>query len=411
MKAGRVFALSLLVNLALAGWLAARLTGGLRDGAVAEERSAIAALPGAVTQPVLATSTAPAAVTVSYLTNRFDWRQVETNDLAQLAHRLRAVGCPEQTVCELVNARAWRALGQLEGRQSRLPFWSTGRQRELAGREAGRRDLAERERILASLEPALGRGAFLEDPDWKHDLVEQALLRFLTGPVSEAALSRLQQAMARAEAHQSLIRERADGILLDEEEAAVALAKQQFQTELRSVFSAAELEEFTARVGIVEFADEVCFEALDLSRAEIHQLGLLRGRYMIANLDGSLDAMQMETEQEEAVKDELRRWLGESRYARLERASDHDFRRLFELGKEHQLPRSAAESAYELRQLTAREVAALRKDTSLPETERQQRITDVQARTQEAMLKILGASACQQYLLNGGGWMTNVAGL
>ena len=67
--------------------------------------------------------------------------------------------------------------------------------------------------------------------------------------------------------------------------------------------------------------------------------------------------------------------------------------------------------AFEVCQLTAREVARLREDNSLSDAERQQQLASVQTQAQTSVLKVLGAEACAQYLNRGGAWLTNVSGL
>ena len=158
-------------------------------------------------------------------------------------------------------------------------------------------------------------------------------------------------------------------------------------------------------------ADDVRFEATDLTLAEIRQVALMRGRLNFAKLDGWFDGQRLSDEQEAQFTSDLRQFLGAARYAQVERATDDDFKRLFDLSRDNQLPRETALQAFELRQLTAREVAALRADPALATAERQQRLAAVQAETQAAMLQLLGATAWQAYLQHGGSWLTNVSGL
>lgn len=410
MKTRSVFILSLALNLALIGWVAGRV-GRARGDVVAEERSvAPASQPPAEASSALPGSAAEVAI--AYQTNRFHWRQMETNDLVQLAANLRAVGCPEKTVRDLVLARARRALDQLSAVQPALPFWTTGRQREHAERLIELENLAVAKRICTEVEGALGGGAFPENARSRHDLVEQALMRFVCGPMPEENYWQLQMTFARAEARSEEVNVRSRGVLLAEDEQALERAKQLFQRELRAVLSPAEFEEFTARTGFLEFANDVCLAATDLSLAEIRQIGLLRGRHIVAGLEGSPDGgPKLSDEAEERFQTELRQALGETRYAQFQRAADHDFRALFELGRENQLAPEAAVSVYELRRATAQEVATVRADASVPEFERAQRLARIQSQTQEAVLKILGATASGQYLGSGGAWVTNVTRL
>lgn len=410
MKTGRVFTISVLLNLALAGWALWWLVRS-RGGAVAEERSAVpaASAPRVVGDSPPA-SNAPVAIT--YQTNHFHWPQIETNDFVQLALNLRALGCPEKTVRDLVNARAVRALERLiQSTGPKLPFWTAGLQRERAHREAEREVLAAVGKIITSVEAALGPGSFPPDSKLTDDFVEQAVVRFLSGPMSEETFSRLRTLFARQDFAREKIRTVARGVMLEADEQALEQQNRQVQAELAAIFSPAELEEFTARLGIFKMADEVRFEATDLTQAEIRQVGLMRGRLSFVRLDGWFDGQRLSDEQEAQFTSDLRQFLGAARYAQVERAADDDFKRLFDLSRDNQLPQETAVKAFELRQLTAREVAALRADPALAAAERQQRLAAVQAETQAAMLQLLGATAWQAYLQHSGSWLTNVSGL
>ena len=55
-------------------------------------------------RPVTVEQTAPAAQLVTNALRSLNWRRVESEDYAQYVARLRSLGCPEQTICEIVTA-------------------------------------------------------------------------------------------------------------------------------------------------------------------------------------------------------------------------------------------------------------------------------------------------------------------
>ena len=412
MKRRSTFWFSLGLNLALAG-VAVLLSLKLPPTPAASVPPAVNA--SAVETILASTGDTFASDSVSpgtFITNRFEWRRIESEDFTHLAFNLRAIGCPEKTVRELVSARAVRALERL-GRDTRpkLPFWTAGLRSERAMREAERAALVARDKIIASVAQVFGRDSFLEDPKLTEDFVEQAIVRFLSGPMSEGTFSRLRMAFARQEARREEISSRARGVMLEADELALEKQSQQLRAELASILSPTEFEEFTARRGIFRMVDEVCFEATDLTLAEIRQIGLLRGRLSFTNQNGWFDGRNLSDEQEAQLTNDLRQLFGAARYAQIERAADGDFKTLFDLGRDNNLPREVVNQAFELRQLTAQEVAALRSDSSLSEAERRQRLAVMQADAQASILKVLGATTCQQYLQRGGSWVTNVSGL
>jgi len=159
--------------------------------------------------------------------------------------------------------------------------------------------------------------------------------------------------------------------------------------------------------------DRVNFEATDLTTAEVRQLGLIRARFTdpLSGHHSFIGEDSLTDEQEEELKAAQRQFLGEMRFAQLERAADSDFKTLFSLSQEHHLPRAAAEKVFDLHQFTAQEAEQLHQDKSLSDADRRQRIAQMQAEMQQAVLQVLGANASGQYLGRGGAWLTNVNAL
>lgn len=405
-----IFILSLALNLALAGWLAWRLERP-RGEVVSEEHDVV---PAAGTPRPRVTITVPAEATapVRQRAEGFRWEQLETRDLAQLALNLRAVGCPEKTVRELVLARARRVVDRITREtEPALPFWAAGTRRELANRQSQQLVHEKVNRLTAQLRGVFGSDFVLDDAGHLEDFEEQALLRFVMGPLPEDSLRKVVALMARYEDRREEILDRAMGVWLDEDEAAQNQLAIEDQRELGGLLTAPELEELLARNAMVSQFGNVKFEYTDLQPREIRQLALLRARFGEPFALEQFRHGALTEEQEAALKAATREFLGEKRFAEFERAADYDFRALYELGEEQHLPRSAAEKVYDLHKLAAEEMEQVRADNSLSETDRRQRLAQVLAEAQQATLRVLGPVACGQYLDRGGQWLTNVTGL
>ena len=410
MKLRRIFASSICLNLILALTVVCRLkqTASHRRCASAPKISETTNLP--IAASVAAPTNSPAQVT--FVTNHFVWSKVEAADFEQLAVNLRAIGCPEKTVRDVVFARARRALQQASRSAGpKLAFWTIGSRRSRAKREVEREVAAARAKILASVERAVGRGVFNENTKWMEDFVEQAIVRFLSGPMSEEKFSRLAVLLTRQEARCDEVRARSQGVWLEEDEAALQSLGRRFHQELEEVLGQVELEEFTSRLAMQKLAEQIRFEATDLSLAEIREVALIRARFDDPTTHEWFNGDSLTDQQEGQFKKAVQEFLGESRCAQVERARDADFKALFELGRDNHLQQVAAVNAFELRQLTQQEVVRLREDNDLPEADRQQRVAQMQTHVQECVLKVLGTTAFAQYLSQGGGWLTNISGL
>lgn len=410
MKLRPAMTISVCLNLALSG-AAVHL---LKQPVSPKPRVSAATISETTTATAMASLPAagspPASVTC--VTNRFGWSAVETEDLEQLARNLRAIGCPEKTVRDVIVARTRRGLDRLSrNAQPKLSFWTAGLRRAHAQREAEREVAAARAKIFASVESALGRNVFTEDGKLMEDFVEQAILRFLSGPLAEEKFSRLAGLLVGQKAQKDEVRARTHGVLLEGDEVVLKNLGRQFHRELAAVLLPAELEEFTARPAMMKLAEQVRFEATDLSLAEIRGVALIRARFDDPARGDWFEGDSLTDQQEAQAAKAILEFLGASRYAEVERAANGAFKTLFDLGRDHDLPRVAVLQAFEVYQLTAQEVARLREDNSLSDAERQHHLAQMQTQAQAGILKVLGADACAQYLNCGGAWLTNLGGL
>jgi hypothetical protein len=412
MKHALTFTISLGANLALASMAVCLLKQSFAPRPRASAATLSKPTTAAAADPLSTASYSPDSPT--FITNHFTWSQVESEDFEQLALNLRALGCPEKTVRDVVVARAHRSLEQAsKERAPHLPFWSAGLRRSRAKRQAEQQAESARQAIVTRLERVIGQDVFLEDAELMDKFEEQALTRFIIGPVPEEAFSNVTATLARFGKLRDQINSRIQGVWLDTDEAELAQLRTEYRRELAAALTSAQLEEMTARMAMLGLMDRVKFEATDLNPAEARQLSLIRARFSdpLNCKDLLFSDKSMTGEQEQELKLAEREFLGEARFAQFERAVDGDFKTLFELGREQNLPLDAAVRVFDLRKLTRQEAERLRQDKSLSDPEREQALAQIQADAQRAVLQVLGADASGKYLGRGGAWITNVSGL
>jgi hypothetical protein len=411
-KHALTFTISIGLNLALAGVAVCLLKQFFAPRPRASAATLSEPTTAAAADPWPTVSNSPGSLTFN--TSHFAWSQVESGDFEQLALNLRAIGCPEKTVRDVVVARAHRSLEQAsKERAPDLPFWSAGLRRSRAKRQAEQQAESARQEIVTRLERVLGQDVFLEQAELMDKFEEQALTRFMIGPVPEETFSKVTATLARFGKLRDQIDSRIQGVWLDKDEAELAQLRTEYRRELAAALTSAQLEEMTARMAMLGQMDQVKFEATDLNPAEARQLSLIRARFSdpLSCNDFLFSNKSMTGKQEQELELAERGFLGEARFAQFERAADGDFKTLFELGREQNLPRDTAVKVFNLRKLTQQEVARLRQDKSLSDQDRQQRLAQMQADAQQAVLQMLGADASGKYLGRGGAWVTNVSGL
>jgi len=96
----------------------------------------------------------PGATRVVYRTNAFTWSQVESADYRQYIANLRAIGCPEATIKDIILTDVMRLYAQRRGQFYQngrdFKYWETDEKRHLSESQ-----LAQREKALAQIDKEL----------------------------------------------------------------------------------------------------------------------------------------------------------------------------------------------------------------------------------------------------------------
>jgi hypothetical protein len=402
--AKKYFALSICANVVLAG-VAFHL---FRQPAA--RASASATRPVLVAVRTLRSLAADSPAPVTCAINRFHWRTIESEDYEKYVANLRAIGCPEKIIRDIILAdveRLYAARRRDLGIKS--PFWLAGSQRRKAGR-AQEKELNALKQEQASLIQRLLGIEWLPDSGRTFDKFEdQALMRFMFGPMPEESVWRAVHLMGKYEALEKEVEHRCDGIRLEADNAKLESLYQRMLGELASALTPAQTEEMMARAAAFELLDHTKFDGADVTAIELRQIALARASAGGRLFDWPVDETDEERKaKEEQFKAAVRNIFGEMRYADFERAQDNEFRKLFEFSKDNGLPKETAVEVYDIRKLVAEEAGCVRQDTSLDEPARRQRLEEMQAAVQKEVSGVLGVKAWQDYLNRGGAWATNL---
>jgi hypothetical protein len=339
------------------------------------------------------------------------WHTIESADYEQYVANLRAVGCPAKTIRDIILAdveshyAARRRVMASEG-----TFWLAGNQRRAADRTKKAKLDALRQEQEELVLRLLGIEWIPDDAHASDKLEEQALLRFMFGPMPEESWRRVLQLMERCEALEQEVERHCDRIRLEEDDARIRDIHEQTVRELASSLTPAQLEELTARMAAFELGNHVEFDGVEITPDELRQIALARAAAGGGIFGWRLEATEeKQDEQEEQFRAVVKSILGDSRHADFERAQDRAFRTLFAVSKDNGLSKAAAVKVFEMRKLTVEEVRRVREDASLAEETRARLIEEMQAAVQTAVLDVLGAKAWQSYLDRGGAWLTNLS--
>ena len=405
--------LSLAFNLALAGWWGFTSRSGARlpheDGTPPPPAFARLARSG------LNSALAPVATDTTTNTLPFRWSMLESDDYRVYVANLRAVGCPERIVRDLIAAE----LEPLYRRHSRdlpePPFWTAG-----AARAQASRDRRHADRALEAEKRAVYRELVGVDwPSEEHRSSESlAIGEFFLSFLPEERRTRLVASIEERDAAADAIRQAADSILLPSDRAQLQALYERWSAEMSTGLSPTELSELRLRMGIMGFdnLDDEDFEGVALTGREFRELARIQ--------QGDVDLLRKEFFDRHGLQEpgsrppaagldehqqaELRRLLGDERLATYERNRDPQYRETRDFVQEHKLPATTAVQLHDVRQTMNAAAAELRADASLTVEERAARLEAMAAAAGDAVGRLLGPEAAQAGAEQIRDWLTSL---
>jgi hypothetical protein len=421
MSARKTFWVSLILNLLLAGWIVFRLvaSAGRPDpGAAAPppvatpgEKPSEAAAGSSLIEPRTPATTAPPP---------FHGRNVESADYRAYVANLRAIGCPERTVRDIISAeldelytrrrqelvmpvvsQPWDMLAQ--GLQSPLTFVKDMEPRVEALEKQTRELLKEKDKDLEEL---LGKAA----PETEQPSGRPRSSAPLTGYLSEEKQAQV-EALDRkfADLAGELRRKRASG-KASETDAQLAELDKQKQAELRRLLSAEEYEEHrlrTSRAASLRYR----VQGLDASPDEWRELVRLQMVFDEANpvtretgAAGKTGAAAR-TQALAQLDDQFKAVLGPDRFDAFKRGQQGDYQNALRVAQRCELPASVAIQVYEVKRAAESRARELTTNPNLTPEQRTAAVEAIRRETETSIRGALGDRGYQTYVDYRGDWL------
>jgi hypothetical protein len=344
----------------------------------------------------------------------FHWAQLESEDYHRYVANLRAIGCPETTVQDILYYDVYKAcaakireLNKVYGidRQGKSAnYWQveTAIHAALAARSRELLKLnLEKHRLLYSLLGVDMERTRMERfglPD-----LEAAKVPFLApNRVREA-----QEIMSRfVELDKAVSYKYAE---YDGEERGLekeALLKER-DAELLKVMSAGELLEYKLRVFRQAESLRHALEAFEPTEQEFRMLFQLEEKHSAANLAFNRDdpAAQLRNDEEIARRRlEQRQLLGETRFQEYIRGQQSEYRDLNRLVQQNNLPKQTAAKVYDMQKAAENQIIKLRRDPTLSAQQQEQAVTRIRELTQKSVQGAVGDKVYELYKKTGGGY-------
>ncbi len=412
MNAKTILLLSVILNLGLAAAL-------LRPAPTPPVSPAVAEAPIIAAQPAPAAPGArprPATqIVTNTLAHKFDWRAVESDDYRKYIANLRSIGCPEETIRDIITADVGKLYESkrkaLAGPPKKFEFWKPGAMMGAAIDP----ERTEKERALNKEKRALLTGLLGSAPDEKPDLLAttanqlEAMFDFLPpekrSKVFEAMQdmqTKLQKAMNGGSPDPDDMRK-----LMKESESALA-----------AVLTPQEMLDYNLRFSMTANMMRMQLAGFEPNEKEFLELFQRRKAYDdefgAGGFGGGLNLKGEEKERqkaaEKALEDQVKTLLGPDRYPDYTRAKDYAFQNMYRVAEREGLGKEAAVKVYEMKQAAEAQAKHLRADQNLSADQRTAALRAIREETERTVKTVFGDKGYASYERNNGAfWLKGIA--
>lgn len=340
-------------------------------------------------------------------TTNFHWRQIESEDYRKYIANMRGIGCPEETIRDVIIADVNRLYSArqaelLNENRARKTWWQPNKSSSVQSRTASQqlvRDLEKEKRAL--VHELLGIDLDEESENYALAPIETSWkLDSIPAEKREAVRTHLQ----KFDTLQKSLLGEADTNEDAPDWQTLREAYQKREAELTKLLSPAELEDFQLR------NDEVA-ETLRHHLAAFHpteqefrdlfrNLKKHQDEFAYTNPNDEQSAQQNRAGLDQ-VNEQIKTQLGEQRYAEYQRAQGYEFQNLYWLTQQYDLPEESAIKIFEANKSARQRLEKLQSNVSLNEEQKAAGLRQLQEELQATIKNSLSDSAFR-YFQRGG---------
>ena len=401
MKTKVLFILSLALN---AGLLMVLLAG--KSG---ENNGAATTHPSPAEERATSETATPAAVQVVTETasQKFDWRVVESADYRKYIANLRAIGCPELTIRDIIIADVNKLFA---ARRNELLKTTNGFAYWKAGTGLGSFSIAQMDKLRALNRERLDVLRELLGAEVADDGSFMAAVNPANSMLDFLPADKQRGIEAVREKFQALFAKALNGGVVNEE--AMRAAQKQMDEELQAMMTPEEYRQYQLRMSPTATGMRAQLAGFDPSETEFDQIFDIKKKFDDTYAEANLGATATQEDRdklrtaEQQMNEQIKAALGEQRYAEYERAQDWNYQTLAQVASQYDLPKESAVKVYDMKRMAEAEASAIRKDKTLTADQRKAALDAIGSETRRSIQQVLGDQAWnsyenQAYWLNG----------
>lgn len=347
----------------------------------------------------------------------FHWSALESPDYGTFAANLRAIGCPEHTLRDILLPDIEQAYDERKAAletEAEDTFWETADVRDARGRVRAAKTRALELEKRALIQQLLGAELSFEALKELRSDGTGGFVELLLGFTDLAKSDQMFTIHTLRGEDIKAYTEATDDILLDEDFPALHALRDRFEGELARALAPSEMEELRLRLASLNGFSEM-FRGkggMSITAAEMREISRLRADTLdmfaeVLDLGDTLYPEELRERGAAAFEESLRRYLGAERYADMERGKDQLFRELAQSTDQQGVAKAALLQAYDARRIAETQAQEIRADAQLSGEERELLLAALRAQTTQTLTRSLGPVGVEAYLKQHGKNFTN----
>jgi hypothetical protein len=394
-----VLVLSLLMNFALLGAVTY----------LVKQRQPVGETPVAAERQTDTVSHAVAGKTLTtVVTNevvrKIDWRVVESEDYRKYIANLRSIGCPEETIRDIIIAdvnKLFESRFKALKPASKFKFWETGKQMF-----AGLLDeeLIKQQQALAQEKRALLKELLGIEPEGKMDMAAmfgganpfESMLDFLS-PAKQTQVMELEQKYGA-----KLMKNFQGGAPDAEDMKEMQKVQKEKEAELAAILTPQEKQDYELRMSQTSMMMRMQLSAFDPNEQEFRDIFKVKKQFddeyspfTAGSMDKDEQAKRVAAQKE--MDQQIKGVLGDSRYTEYQRAQDYTYQGLAKVADRQGLPKDAAVKAYDVQKAANEETQKVQSNTSLSTEQRKAALDQINSATETTLRGVLGDKGWDAY--------------
>ncbi len=351
---------------------------------------------------------------------QFDWRAVESADYRRYIANLRSIGCPEETIRDIITADVNKLFEARKnelitaGNTNKFEFWKGGNiLASMLGNTMSEEKIKQQQE-LSKEKRALLKELLGIEPEEKMDLSMalnpyDTLLDFIPASKRTQLLELEQKYAAKQMKHLGR-----GGVPDAEDAKAMKEAQKEKEAEMASILSPQEKEDYDLRLSQTATMMRMQLGDFEASEQEFRNIFKLRKQFDEEySLLGMASQDPAERDKRRVAQTELdaqiKSTLGPARFVEYKRNQDVSYQGLVRVIERENLPKESAVRVFEMKKIAEENAAKVRANSALSEEQRNETLAAIQAETERSVGDVLGAKGLKSYQTGSGGiWLRNL---